>query len=210
MFAGVRNHTCARVRRSGGNRPTTAADRPRSVWRFWRWRRRGPSERAVGEPKRTNCAAEEWFAVGPRVADWLSAATPRHPFVHPHTHSRAHAHTHTLKRVHTQTRTHSHAYTLTRVNVRARVTCACFSAPRRRLSFFEFSPSVFYPTYGRRSVARVTKKQQQPICLIIIIVVVDAGPREFLSDRTHVLYPYLSLSSSVSKSSSPYTCTRVF
>lgn len=58
----------------------------------WRYRRRTSAQ---SEPKRTNDAAEEWFAVGPRVADWPVGPTPRGPRHGPRTHTHAHVHTHT-------------------------------------------------------------------------------------------------------------------
>jgi len=60
-----------------------------------RYRRRNTS--AQSEPKRTNDAAEEWFAVGPRVADWPVGPTPRGPRHGPrtdiHTHTRTYTYT---------------------------------------------------------------------------------------------------------------------
>lgn len=66
----------------GGSAKTVAAAptvTTRSLRRRRRWRRSVLRRNAQSEPKRTNDAAEEWFAVGPCVADWLVGPTPRGP-----------------------------------------------------------------------------------------------------------------------------------
>lgn len=78
--------------------------------------------------KLTNDAAEEWFADGPRVADWPTGPSPRHPS---HTRRRA-------ARTCTHTRTHASPV---RASVRPSVL------RRRHGAFFIFFLS-FFPFFG--------------------------------------------------------------